>query len=156
MKKLNKIHRNYIVVIVFLIALFSVYEWNDNDKKHIIEDQDKLIRAFHQSPNFHWLKDSNFVMLDLSDSYEKELLLPVNKDRYDYINFNDYNVWDSVTAKMFRVFDSLVLDCMCPIYQKEKTVFNGDTVMFRTVKFPVVFKDSSIGVGGTAFFNFQN
>lgn len=176
MTKLSRIHRNYITIIGFLIFLFSVYEYNNNLQKHIIEDQNKLITAFEQSPNFHWLKDSSFVMIALNPAYEKELLTPYSIKESDYIGFTDFDVWDHRTASIYRKFDKDVLDCYCPIQRNElatrrtlkidtivdsllgykiDSIWYIDTLKFSTVKFPVIFADSSVGVGGTAFFNIK-
>lgn len=153
--KLALLYRNSIIFIGFALFLFILFEYKDHSQRKIITEQSNIITAFNQSPNFHWIKDNGFVMLDLNDSYEETLLSPYGISRNDYIGFTDFDIWDEMTANIFRNFDKEVLECMCPIYRREIAILGEDTIQFKTVKFPVMFSDSTIGIGGTAFFNFE-
>ena len=151
----KKLSKYWVLIFILFFGWMVMYEWKAQEDEQKIEvqevkldEQSMLIEARKQSPNLYWVKDSELRLIELNDVFVKYLLTPNGLKKEDYIGFTDFKVWDSVSAAAYQEYDKKAIDCMCPIVQVIKAPYYGDTALFVAIKYPVVFDNGSIGVGG--------
>lgn len=119
-----------------------------------IRSEITLFKSFRkQLPIAWWVKDSNGIMREVSDEYERIFLIPNGKNREDYIGFDDIHVWGEEIGTMYKNHDKYVKDSREPKRFKEYVIIDGDRHLLRVEKVPIIFGDHIWGTMGYAYFD---
>lgn len=141
-------------VIQFLLSKSSKSQELIRLKREVSSLQDKvtLLESSHQdAPIPIWLKDRSGIMLALNPSYEKEFLIPLGKNRKDYLHKSDYDIWPEEIAREYVQNDNFVMRTRSTWIGYENILdHKGDKVKWKIIKYPRTAGGVIIGIAGMA------
>lgn len=137
-------------VLLFLLTFLWVfmYELKAQKDEKTIKNQSYLIQASKQNPNIQWVKNKDFVLIDINNAFVKYLLEPNGLSREDCVGYTDFNIRDSTSALEYQKYDQKAIDCFCSTVQIIKAPYYGDSILFTAIKYPVIFENGDTGVAG--------
>ena len=96
----------------------------------------------------YWVKSRDGRMVKINTAFEEAYLKPVGKDRLDYIDKTDYEIWPEEEANNFAVTDNQVVRTKKEVVFIETIVLNGKKKRLLVTKFPIFLSSEVIGVAG--------
>ena len=104
--------------------------------------------SFDNFPFPYWVKSRDGRMVKLNTAFEEAYLKPVGKDRLDYIDKTDYEIWPEAEANNFAVTDNQVVRTKKEVVFIETVTINGKKKRLLVTKFPIFLSTEVIGVAG--------
>lgn len=96
----------------------------------------------------YWVKTRDGRMVKLNRAFEEIYLEPLGKDKMDYIDKTDFEVWSEEEAIAFRQSDLDVINSKSKKVFIEKVTINGKAFNIWVTKFPIFLNHDVIGVAG--------
>lgn len=96
----------------------------------------------------YWVKSREGRMVKINTAFEDAYLKPVGKDRLDYIDKTDYDIWTDEEANNFAVTDNQVVRTKKEVVFIETITLNGKKKRLLVTKFPIFLSSEVIGIAG--------
>jgi len=125
------------------------------EKTIAIYEFNALVQASYHSPVPQWSKKvvgDDYIMRWFNPAFVDVFLRPNGIDPKYYLGENDFAVWDSTQAQIFRSRDSLVFATKRPFRGKSFVLDStGRQRLWNINKYPVFFEDEPIFISGIAY-----
>lgn len=122
------------------------------DEVERLQNKVTLLESSHQdAPIPIWLKDRNGIMLALNPEYEKLFLVPIGKNREDYLYNSDYDIWPEDVAAEYVKNDQYVMRTK-ETWRGLETIVDhqGERSKWQIIKYPRKAGGVIIGIAGIA------
>lgn len=141
-KRTGKGMIEYIISITdsgFLVQIQDITE------KRQVELNEKRLKLFMDSnPSLMFIKDKSGRYLYLNQTYEKKF---VHSEKW--YGKTDYDFWPEESAELFRANDAEVLNSnKMQQFIEDSTDLNGTRHCWLNYKFPIIYQDDEIYLGG--------
>jgi diguanylate cyclase (GGDEF)-like protein/PAS domain S-box-containing protein len=126
----------FFILIIFSVIIYSLKRYHKlhNLMDSIINSTDDLI----------FYKDSKFRYIGCNKSFEEF----IGKKEKDIIGKDDFELFDSKFANIFRENDKKVIESNSININEEILTFNSKEIWFQTKKIPLKYKDNKVGILG--------